>query len=64
MTQAPEVTAYYEGKNAAWFAIADGKNKVQNPYNDSKMRASFYRGARHAFAEERLDMDTEWDGDE
>ena len=58
-----ETFAYYAGKNAAWDAIAYGETRVINPHSDATLKASFQRGARHAFAEERLNLDEEWDAD-
>jgi len=58
-----ETFAYYAGKNAAWDAIASNETRVANPHSDAVLKASFQRGARHAFAEERLNLDEEWDAD-
>jgi predicted transcriptional regulator len=56
-----ETHAYYWGRNAAWAAIAEGQKKISNPFQDKSLRAGFSRGVRTAMAEERLDLDTEWD---
>lgn len=56
-----ETFAYYAGRNAAWAAISDGSTKVSNPHAEKVLRASFNRGVRHAAAEERLNLDAEWD---
>jgi predicted transcriptional regulator len=56
-----ETHAYYWGRNAAWAAIAEGKNKIENPFKRNDMRSGFFRGVKHAMAEEHLSLDIEWD---
>lgn len=55
-----ETNAYYKGRGAVWQSLACG-DKIENPYTDAVLRASFARGVRHAAAEERLSNDFEWD---
>lgn len=48
---------YYRGRNAVW----NGTGKVK--FADPDAQKHFDRGYQSAAAEERLDRDTEWDGD-
>jgi hypothetical protein len=54
----PEYDAYYKGRNSVW----NGDTKAsRDEFETSAEWSSYIRGRRSAQAEERLDMDTEWD---
>lgn len=58
-TDMNEITkAYYKGRNSVW--NQDAKAGRSEFGSDAEFE-SYKRGRRHAQAEERLDMDTEWD---
>ena len=56
-----ETHAYYWGRNTTWSAIADGQSKIKNPFVNQSMRLGFARGVKDALAEERINLDCEWD---
>lgn len=52
------IKAYYKGRNSVW----NGDAKVGRiEFGSAEEFESYKRGRRHAQAEERLDLDTEWD---
>jgi hypothetical protein len=53
-----ETLAYYRGRNSVW-----NRSRGENPFAGTSYAEDWARGRRHAFAEEALDADTEWDGD-
>lgn len=55
-----EVAAYYAGRNS-WFP-GEAIPKAA-PCTDAGLAAHFKRGLRNVLAEERLNLDAEWDGE-
>ena len=49
--------AYAQGRNTVWYEEINAKC----PYEDKETRRHWLAGRRDAIAEERLNMDTEWD---
>jgi hypothetical protein len=54
-----KVNAYYRGRNSVWNGFGPECDEAT-----SELAAEYHRGRRSAFAEKRLDADTEWDTDE
>lgn len=50
------LNAYYAGRNSVHYEMGD-----ENPYTSKEEREGWFRGRRHAIAEDRLYRDTEWD---
>lgn len=57
-THGTEYCAYYMGRNSIWHG--DAKVARSNFQSDADY-TSYLRGRKSAAAEERLDVDTEWD---